>query len=396
MNKNNTSSIDEFKNERNKLLKEMQSYPLDMKISFTKSRIREFVRKENAYFSFSGGKDSEVLVYIGAETLKDLGYTEMHVTYVNTGLEYLSVRDFVEEFCNYVEKEVGIKIILHKLTPKRNFLSVLTDEGYPVISKEVSQCIREARCGLQNNDGSYSYQIEKLNGTHMDKNGNLSAYNMPRYKFLLDAPFMISEKCCNITKKDPAKKFEEESGLAPIMATMACESRLRKTKWINNGCNVFDGERPNSCPMSFWVTNDVLEYIYKENLPIAPAYERVVAESEIYGQMDILSFLGAYEGCKYCTTGCDRTGCIFCLFGITQDLERILRLQKMEPKRADYVLRGGVFSEGGMWKPTKEGLGYWFILDYLREYGNINIPYDGEYGDFRETMKSRENILQKS
>ena len=80
MNKNNTSSIEEFKNERNQLLKEMQSYPLDMKISFTKSRIREFVRKGSAYFSFSGGKDSEVLVYIGAETLKDLGYTEMHVT----------------------------------------------------------------------------------------------------------------------------------------------------------------------------------------------------------------------------------------------------------------------------------------------------------------------------
>lgn len=379
------------------MLKEMQSYPLDMKISFTKSRIREFVRKENAYFSFSGGKDSEVLVYIGAETLKDLGYTEMHVAYVNTGLEYLSVRDFVEAFCNYVEKEVGIKIILHKLTPDRNFLSVLMEEGYPVISKEVSQCIREARCGLQNNDGSYSYQIEKLNGTHMDKNGNLSAYNMPKYKFLLDAPFMISEKCCNITKKDPAKKFEEESGLAPIMATMACESRLRKTKWIKNGCNVFDGERPNSCPMSFWLTNDVLEYIYKNNLPIASAYGSIVAESEIEGQMDILSYLGAYEGCKYCTTGCDRTGCIFCLFGITQDLLRIMRLQDIEPDRADFVLRGGEFGEDGMWKPNKNGLGYWFVLDYLKEFGNIHIPYRGNYGNFQEKMEEyNENIKKKN
>ena len=387
MNKNLLSSKEEFIKERNELLKEMQSYPLEMKVSFTKSRIREFVRKENAYFSFSGGKDSEVLVYLGAQTLKELGYSEMHVAYVNTGLEYLSVRKFVKTFCDYVEEHVGIRIILHELSPEMNFFSVLSEEGYPVISKEVSQCIREARYGLANGDGTYSYRLEKLNGTHKDKNGNLSAYNMPQYKFLLDAPFMISEKCCNITKKDPAKQFEEKTGCAPIMATMACESRLRRSKWINNGCNIFNGERPNSCPMSFWLTNDVLEYIYKNNLPIASAYGSIVAESEIEGQMDILSYLGAYEGCKYCTTGCDRTGCIFCLFGITQDPERILRLQKMEPKRADYVLGGGEIGKDGLWKPTKKGLGYWFVLDYLKKFGNIDIPYKGVYGNFKQKME---------
>lgn len=203
---------------------------------------------------------------------------------------------------------------------------------------------------------------------------------MPQYKFLLDAPFLISEECCTITKKDPAKAFEKETGYAPIMAIMACESRLRKSKWITNGCNIFDSERPNSCPMSFWLTNDVLEYIYKNNLPIAPAYGKIVAESEKTGQIDILSYIGAYEGCKYCTTGCDRTGCIFCLFGIMQDPNRIIRLQKLEPERADYVLRGGEFKEDGFWHPTKEGLGYWFVLEYLKKYGGFDIPYIGNYG----------------
>lgn len=64
---------------------------------------------------------------------------------------------------------------------------------------------------------------------------------------------------------------------------------------------------------------------------------------------------------------------MFCLFGIRQDLERILRLQKEEPKIADYVLRGGKFSENDMWQPNKDGLGYWFVLEWLNIHGNLKI-----------------------
>lgn len=81
-----------------------------------------------------------------------------------------------------------------------------------------------------------------------------------------------------------------------------------------------------------------------------------------------------YEGCRFKTTGCPRTGCIYCLFGITQDTNRIIRLYEMEPKRADYVLRGGKFNDEGMWIPSDEGLGYWYILDWLARHG-IDVPY---------------------
>lgn len=50
------------------------------------------------------------------------------------------------------------------------------------------------------------------------------------------------------------------------------------------------------------------------------------------GQINIHDYLGDYRDCQYETTGCKRTGCVFCLFGIRQDLERISRLQKEEPK----------------------------------------------------------------
>lgn len=65
---------------------------------------------------------------------------------------------------------------------------------------------------------------------------------------------------------------------------------------------------------------------------------------------------------------------LFCLFGIRQDPERILKLEKEDKKLADYVLNGGEYDSEGMWIPTNEGLGYTKVLDFLKENG-IEIPY---------------------
>lgn len=80
-------------------------------------------------------------------------------------------------------------------------------------------------------------------------------------------------------------------------------------------------------------------------------------------------------------TGCKRTGCIFCGFGITQDKQRFVRLAQQEPKLCDYVMRGGVFGENDMWQPTKDGLGYWFILEWLNVHGKLGsgIPNRERY-----------------
>lgn len=101
------------------------------------------------------------------------------------------------------------------------------------------------------------------------------------------------------------------------------------------------------------------------------------------------------KDCKYHTTGCQRTGCIFCLFGITQDRDRIARLQIEEPKLADYVLRGGEFEENGYWQPTNKGLGYWFIIEWLNIHG-LGIEYykDIEYSKIYGNKKTGE-ILAK-
>lgn len=365
-----------------------QKYPLSLKMGLTRTRILELAENYDFYVSFSGGKDSEVAVDYVAKVLSMAGYRKMYVLNVRTGLEYKSVMDFCKPFCEYVSKKYGIEIIMDYVYPEMAFHKVLRQEGYPIISKEVSKCIREARKGLANGDGTYQYRLDKLNGTHRNKDGSLSQYNCPKYKFLLDAKFRISEVCCKKVKKNPAIAYEKRTGRIPLIATMASESRLRRTNWLRHGCNAFDLKRPTAAPFSFWVDNDMLQYIHDNNLPIADAYGKIVPENKtgFEGQLNLFDETG-YEGCKYTTTGCKRTGCLYCLFGITEDPKRILRLQSLEPKRADYVLRGGEFDEEGMWVPNKEGLGYWYIIDWLALYG-IHIPYQNKekYRKFKVEM----------
>ena len=289
-------------------LRALQALPLERKIGFTIARIVEWHTHYNGkvYVSFSGGKDSTVLLDIARGLFPDI-----KAMFVDTGLEYPEIREFVKTFDN-------VDII----RPKMSFKQVIETYGYPVVSKEVAECIYEAR----KSDGTnYSYRLQKLNGELKDKNGNPLRWDFSRHKYLMDAPFKISNKCCDVMKKAPANAYTKSTGMYPIIATMADESFLRESTWLRQGCNAFDSKHPKSAPMSFWTEQDVLQYIKLKNLPIASVYG-AVRERE--------------RERKLYTTGCSRTGCVFCLFGLRQDKpqNRIQRLALTHPKLHDYCV----------------------------------------------------------
>ena len=113
-------------------LYQMQSLPLQAKIQMTRRRISEWVDafgEDGIYVSFSGGKDSTVLMDI---VRKD--YPDVKAVFVDTGLEYPEIRKFVRMFDN-----------VDWLKPKMTFKQVIEKYGYPFISKEVSGCVDGAR-----------------------------------------------------------------------------------------------------------------------------------------------------------------------------------------------------------------------------------------------------------
>lgn len=294
-------------------LKQMQSLPLEAKINATKLRIREYYESLNGdvYVSFSGGKDSTVLLDIARSI-----YPDIKAVYCDTGLEY-------PELKSYVKKQKNITII----RPKLSFKEIITRYGYPVASKEISRKIYYAKRGSK-------WAQKFVNGYNY--NGTKSKYCISkRWLSLIEAPFDVSDKCCFKMKKEPFAIYERKEKLHPILATMASESTLREQAWLRTGCNSFDGHIMSK-PMSFWTDQDVLEYIYKNNIQIC----------SVYG--DIL-----FDGSEYKLTGLKRTGCMFCLYGIhlEKSPNRIEKLKETHPSIYDYILRD-------------DGLGLQKVMDY--------------------------------
>lgn len=229
-------------------LKQMQSLPLQAKIQMTRQRIRGWVDEfgeDGVYVSFSGGKDSTVLLDI---VRKD--YPDIEAVFVNTGLEYPSVRRFALSKDNVTE-----------LRPTMNFRDVIIKYGYPIIGKEISGKAKEVRKSIaKGNTDTVRYR--QFMGLELKDNGEPSEFNCEHYKYLLDAPFEISDECCEVMKKKPVRKYDRKKRKYPIIAIMADESRQRRTKWLIHGCNAFDMKHPQSNPMSFWTEQDVLTYIH--------------------------------------------------------------------------------------------------------------------------------------
>lgn len=298
-------------------LYQMQAMSLNAKIRATENRIRWWIDKfgtDGVYISFSGGKDSTVLMDIVRHRM----HLDIPAVFVDVPTQYPQLRDFA---MTWTDVEI--------IKPKTSFIALVKKYGFPLISKEVSETVyysrrylRELSEKIQNDEqitkkitgasgmadllqikrrkgGSKEfedlkygkldevYELAKqmgekipvrtriLNGElkHKEKGIETEEYSLmydkSRYKFFLRAKFdLCGNKCCKEMKKSPLKKYARKTGRKPITAQMASESRLRTTAWLNNGCNAYDSEDPISNPMAFWTEQDVLNYIllYQEEM----------------------------------------------------------------------------------------------------------------------------------
>lgn len=383
-------------------LKEKQALPLEVKISLTMARVRAWVNEygeDGCYISFSGGKDSTVLMDI---VRNKMGY-DVPAVFIDVPTQYPELKQFAKTWDN-------VEII----KPQISFVQVCEKYGFPLISKEVSESVEGARKYLtilerelesvqtdRQTDGCRidiftkrstelanmlnERMVNKQGGNNQrlaimlgwlakDKNEPIKAnipdeeksnFSLEKWNFFLESEFEISNKCCNVMKKNPAHDYHKKTGRNPITAQMADESKLRLQKWLQNGCNGFNLKIPTSNPMSFWTEQDILQYIKKYNIPICSVYGDVVIDYKKLGETkgQILLFETGDEPLK--TTGCNRTGCVLCGFGCHLEKPGEGRFEMLRETHPKFYRLLDICQNNGVT--------YREAIEWVNEHSNLNI-----------------------
>lgn len=251
------------------VLAQRQAYPLDLKVDLSLQRIRHWYERYSGqvYVAFSGGKDSTALLHLVRSR-----YPDVPGVFIDTGLEYPEIRDFVRTVPNVTW-----------LRPAMTFRAVIDHYGYPVVSKVVSR----AASRIRSPGSSERSRHKAMYGDERGSYGKLPQ----RWRCLIDAPFSVSDRCCEVMKIRPIQKYHKKTGRAGIVGTMAADSNSRKKQYLTHGCYLDHLSVPRCTPMGFWLEADVWDYLRGNSIPYSEVYD----------------------------TGVRHTGCMFCCFGIAQE-----------------------------------------------------------------------------
>ena len=174
----------------------MQDYELTLydRIEVIKATNQKYDLENNAYLSFSGGKDSTVLHY-----LLDLALPNNTIprVFIDTGIEYTMIRNFVLKLA---ENDERIKII----KPSQAIKPMLEKNGFPFKSKEHSLRVYQFNKGMNSN-----YIKKYISG--YDHKGKKSTFVCPKillYQFEERGKYNYSNLCCYKLKKEPVKKWQ--------------------------------------------------------------------------------------------------------------------------------------------------------------------------------------------
>lgn len=269
-----------------------------------------------AVCSISGGSDSDIVLDIihSVDELKKVTYY-----WIDTGLEFSAAKDHI----SFLEGKYGIEI--QKIKPEKSIPACVREYGVPFISKYVSeQMMRLQAHHFQWEDEPLEVLLKRYpkcktalqwwcNAYFSAENGiqQMSRFSINRNKwlkeFIMQNPpdFPISNKCCEYSKKKPARKFIKsmEADLE-ITGIRRSEGGVRSANYKT----CFSESKSKNCSTYrpiFWYTD---------------------SDKRIYEQ-----FYGIQHSECYTEYGMKRTGCAGCPFSphITEELEII---QKYEPK----------------------------------------------------------------
>lgn len=268
--------------------------------------------ENNAYISFSGGKDSTVLHYLIDMALPN---NKIPRVFLNTGIEYKFIRDFVQELAKNDDR-----IIVYNSGV--NIKNMLVEYGYPFKSKEHSVKVNLYQKGyicasvIRYKDGS-QFQCPKI----------------LQYQLSNDFKLNVSSMCCNKLKKEPIKKWQKENNKPITLTGMRKEEGGQRA---NIGCILTDsnGNLQKFHPLLVVSEEWENEFIKRNNITLCKLY---------------------YQPYNFKRTGCK--GCPFAL-DLQEQLDVMERLLPNEKKQCEII-----------WKP---------VYDEYRRIG-YRLRKNGEY-----------------
>lgn len=307
---------------------------LDIKITNAMHRIEDLYYQTSGkcYLSFSGGKDSTVILAIikMCEDILTIPKSSIPAVFCDTGIELGATKDFVKWVKENWYENVEI------IKPKKTFSWIVKNKGKPMKSKIKSQFLSRYQKG--NTSENTMLNLLGLNGKLI----KAKIANKDMHMLHPDFDIRVSNSCCLILKKKPFKKYNKENDIKGyILGERIAEGGIRATntaKRINEGgkiCTKTKGDYIVKLPIIDWTDQDIEKFIEKYNIPLSKAYTQ--------------------QGYK-------RTGCFLCPYAlqINENLEKLYRYENNRYKASMF----------------------WLKDVYIAQ--NVKLPFDEKYENERK------------
>lgn len=299
-------------------------YPAAQKFEAIKSIIARRLREHpKAICSYSGGSDSDIMIDLIEQVRKIYSLPPVDYCFFNTGLEMDATKRHVRETAQKYAVEI------REYRPKKNIVQATREYGQPFVSKIMSQGLS----GVQRKGIPLSIADEYANAEDKAAKRQELRERFPKCeseinflcccnsageprpniqlvinssKYMLDfirenpIPFRVSNKCCDICKKNVAHEVQKGYEMV-ITGERRAEGGMRSVP------------RKDNTSLCFTETGD-------GQFRLRPLYYVSDADKAWYKEYYNIRYSDAYE-----VYGLERTGCCGCAISAraVEDLEKI-------------------------------------------------------------------------
>lgn len=198
-------------------MNEAEFYLEDLKSKFAK------INPNDYYLAYSGGRDSHFLLWFIREYLHE---TRIPAVFCNTGMEIPEIRE--RALANY---DVVLK-------PAMKHFEIKEKYGIPLNTKQSDTWVYEYQHrkeqGIRDEDMPgwiKCYAMREVGAIKWSKESGhlpMTAVNKKTSKAMMEGRLhKVSNLCCKYLKKKPARMYEKENGIKPIIGLMGGESFSR-------------------------------------------------------------------------------------------------------------------------------------------------------------------------